>query len=126
MGCTNPNGCTLDAAEMAERMGAWRELSSRALSRQVEGGRITTVYPKDERLLAELRELVAKEAVCCPFLEFTIEEGTDRTIVRLSFPEEARPLVESILAAPAVMHERTRGRPEVVRDHPDRARRIPR
>ena len=97
MECTNPNGCTLDGGEMVERMNAWRAVTSQALSREVRSDRITSVYPPEPDLIDRLKHLVAAEAVCCPFFEFTIQEQPHRTVVELTFPEEARSLVESVM-----------------------------
>ncbi|MDQ4025525.1 MAG: hypothetical protein M3217_08555 [Actinomycetota bacterium] len=97
MGC---NGCTLDNGEMAERVNEWRAVSSRAISREVHAGKITSAYPPDPDLIGRLKALIAAEAVCCSFLEFTIEEQRHQTMVELTFPEEAKALVESVIAAP--------------------------
>ena len=99
MECTNPNGCTLESDELVTRIAEWREVSAQALSRKVEPARITSVYPPDPQLLKRLEDLIAAEAECCAFLEFTIQAGTDQTIVQLSFPEEARPLIEAVMAS---------------------------
>lgn len=101
MECTNPSGCTLDSGDMVERVNAWRAVSSQAICRHVHPDRITSVYPSDPELVSELKDLIAAEAVCCSFLKFRIEEGRTQTVVDLSFPEAARSLVESVIAARA-------------------------
>lgn len=87
----------MQANEMVERVGEWRELAGQALSRTVCDDRITTIYPSDERLLQTLRQLIAAEADCCTFLKFTVSEGPVKTVVELAFPPEARPLIESMM-----------------------------
>ncbi|HEV3471876.1 MAG TPA: hypothetical protein VG408_01545 [Actinomycetota bacterium] len=99
MNCTNPNGCTLEATEMVERIAAWREISSKAISRDVAPDRITSVYPSDPDIVRRLRALIEAEAECCTFLRFTIEERSAETTVQLSFPEDARPLIEAVMSA---------------------------
>ena len=101
MKCTNPSGCALDSGEMIERVKAWRAVSSRALAREVYSDRITSIYPSDPALIGQLKDLIAAEAICCSFLKFSMKEEAGETIVELSFPEEARPVVESVIAAPA-------------------------
>ncbi len=101
MECTNPNGCSLDSSEMVERVTAWREVSSYAISREVHSDRITSVYPSDPELNGRLKELIAAEAICCSFLKFNVQERDDQTVVELTFPKEARSLVESVIALPA-------------------------
>ena len=100
MECTNPGGCTLTSAEMVERINAWRSVSSRAISREVHGERITSIYPPDPDVIRQLKDLIAAEAICCSFLKFDLQEHAHQTVVELTFPEEARPLVESVMALP--------------------------
>lgn len=102
MECTNPNGCTLDGADMIERVNAWRAVSAQAVSREVHRDRIRSVYPPDPELTAALKDLIAAEAICCSFLNFTLQEEAERTVVELTFPPEARSLVEGAIALPAV------------------------
>ena len=96
--CTNSVSCALNPSEMGERLSAWRAVSSRAVSRENDAGRITSVYPSDPDVTTQLKELIAAEALCCSFLNFEVEERDGHTVVELTFPEEARPLVESVLA----------------------------
>lgn len=100
MQCTNPTGCTLDQNEMATRIAAWRELSARAISRRVQGTRMTSTYPSDPHLVRRLRDLISAEADCCAFLAFTVDEGPRETVVELDFPEEARALLEMVIPPP--------------------------
>ena len=100
MECTNPNGCTLESSELIERIAEWREVSSQAISRRVEAERITSTYPPDPDLLERLQDLIAAEAECCAFLDFTIQEGERQTVVELAFPADARPLIEAVMAPP--------------------------
>ncbi len=75
-------------------MEAWRQVVSRATSHDIHYGRvvatypIVATYPKDARLLDRLHELIAAEAECCPFLEFTVEERPDSVLTELRLPEE--------------------------------------
>lgn len=94
-------GCTLSGDELAERVRAWREVSSRSVSRRVEGDRISSVYPSDPELVHRLRDLIDAEAECCSFLSFTVTEGPVETIVDLTFPPDARALVEGVFSAPS-------------------------
>lgn len=97
---SNGASCSLNAVDLEERKKAWREVSSRAISREVADGRITSVYPSDPHLLQTVKGLIAAEATCCSFLSFTVQEEEDRTIVELAFPESARSLVEGAIASP--------------------------
>lgn len=101
MECTDPNGCTLDSGEMVERVNAWRDVSSKAIARKIESTKITSEYPPEPLLVQRLKDLIAAEAVCCSFLKFDLREERDRTVVELEFPEDARALVESVMALPS-------------------------
>jgi hypothetical protein len=79
--------CSLSGPELVERIGEWAQVTSRATSRRVEGGRITSTYPRDEQLLERLRALIAAEAECCSFMQFSVEEQPDQVVVELRVPE---------------------------------------
>jgi len=83
-----PLACSLDGAELLDRIEAWREVVQRATSRAVEGDRVVAVYPNDAQLLGRLRELIAAEAECCSFLRFNLEETPDAILTELRLPEE--------------------------------------
>ena len=101
MECTNSGGCTLNGAEMIERVDAWRLVSSQAISREIHSERVTSIYPPDPDVTRQLKHLIAAEAICCSFLKFDLQEEEGRTVVELTFPEEARSVVESVIAMPA-------------------------
>jgi hypothetical protein len=101
MGGTSQACCSLGGDELVERVQAWRDVSSRAIARDVHANRVSSVYPSEPGLVQRLRALIAAESECCAFLGFTIEEGPTETIVELAFPPEARALVERVVPAPA-------------------------
>lgn len=104
MECANPNACTLDSTKLVQRIADWREVSSRAIARTVEDERIIATYPPDPHLLQQLRNLIAAEAECCAFLNFTIHEQETQTVVELVFPPEAQSLVDQVIAASVSPH----------------------
>jgi hypothetical protein len=79
--------CSLDAAELLDRVEAWREVVARATSHGVDDGRVVAVYPKDTQLSGRLRELVAAEAECCSFLRFDVQETPDAIVTEVRLPE---------------------------------------
>jgi hypothetical protein len=83
-----PLECRLDAADLVDRIEAWREVVQRATSRGLEGDCVVAVYPKDAQLLGRLRELIAAEAECCSFLHFSLEETPDTILTELRLPED--------------------------------------
>jgi hypothetical protein len=82
-----PLACTLEAAELGDRLRAWSEVLPRASTRRTEDGRVVATYPKDAELLSRLRELIAAEANCCSFLDFRLEERPDAIVVELRLPD---------------------------------------
>jgi hypothetical protein len=79
--------CTLEESELVERVEAWQQVVSHATGQEVEDDRVVTTYPQDARLLDRLRELIAAEAECCPFLEFSVDERRDSIVTELRFAE---------------------------------------
>ena len=80
--------CSLDGPELVERMEQWTQLASRATSRRVEKTRVVSTYPRSEDLLQQLRGLIAAEAECCSFMQFTIDEHEDEFEVELRVPDD--------------------------------------
>jgi hypothetical protein len=80
--------CSLSSPELAERIREWGEVASRATSRHVDKGRIVSTYPLDSQLLLQLRRLIEAEAECCPFMQFSVEEGPDQVEVELRVPDD--------------------------------------
>ena len=80
--------CTLSESELADRIQEWAQVTSRATSRRVESGRIVSTYPPDDDLLQQVRELIAAEAECCTFMQFTLKEKQDGFEVQLRVPDD--------------------------------------
>jgi hypothetical protein len=96
-----PVACSLSAAALDERRARWQALGERALveaGQRVDGAR--QVYRADAGVEQELRELVALEAECCPFLEFEVSVGDGRVVLDVRGPEAAASLVESFVMPP--------------------------
>ena len=88
--------CSLSGAEFGARAAEWARVTSRAIDRRVEDGRIVSTYPRDPSLLEQIRKLIAAEAECCPFMQFGVEEGADHVTVELNVPDG---MAEQIVAA---------------------------
>lgn len=80
--------CSLSGPDLVERMAEWGRVASQATTRHVEPGRIVSTYPPDQRLLQQLRKLIAAEADCCSFMHFDVDEGPDEVVVDLRVPED--------------------------------------
>jgi MerR family transcriptional regulator, copper efflux regulator len=89
-----PIACSLDASQMAERTERWQALAEHALisAEQTEGG-VRQCYRGGVAIEAELRELVALEAECCPFLDLRVERAEAELRLEISGPPEAADIV---------------------------------
>lgn len=82
-----PLVCSLSGPELIDRVTEWQQVSSQALSRKIESGRVISTFPADAQLLQQLRRLIAAEAECCSFMRFQITEEPDQLTVELRVPE---------------------------------------
>ena len=89
-----PIACSLGADELADRADRWRELAERGLisTSETEGGALQR-YRRDEVVERELRELIALEAECCPFLELRLGRQGDELLLEVSGPPGTEELV---------------------------------
>jgi hypothetical protein len=94
-----PDGatCSLSPAGLSDRRGAWRSLTTQALNRSVEPGRVLSTYPKRAEIAQGLAEVVEAEKECCPFLEFDIREGDSVIEVELRYPPGFATMLASVL-----------------------------
>lgn len=89
--------CSLSGPELLERIKEWREVASRATSRQIQGDRIVATYPPDRQLVQQLHGLIAAEAECCSFMRFEVHEGPDQVVVELQVPEDMSEVLATML-----------------------------
>ena len=91
--------CSLDAKQLAERKERWHALGEHALisaERTDEG--VRQRYRGGAAVEAELRDLVALEAECCPFLDLRLERVDAETWLEISGPPEAEEIVAEFSA----------------------------
>lgn len=90
--------CSLEARELIERIEAWQQVVSHATGHEVEDDRVVTTYPQNAQLLDRLRGLIAAEAECCSFLDFSVHERRGSIVTELRFGKETpAPLRSRIL-----------------------------
>ena len=89
--------CTLTSAELRARRAHIGAIADRALrSRErVPGGARFVFDPAAE---AALRELVALEAECCPFLTLDLRPAGDALELTVTAPSEAAPVIAELFA----------------------------
>lgn len=81
--------CTLSSADFQLRLAAIAELNSKSLrSVKREDLRLQLVY--DGRARQEVEDMINRERVCCPFLNFEIQERGSEILVLVGSPDEAR------------------------------------
>jgi MerR family copper efflux transcriptional regulator len=87
-----PIACSLSAAEQGER----RETTRRLVAAALLGARVTERGASLRFAGASapaLRELIAAESECCPFLRFDLRERGEELLLDVEGPEGARPIV---------------------------------
>ena len=93
-----PSACSLAPEGLDGRLAEIRALARRALlSADREGLALRLVYRPDAR--AEIADLVAREAQCCGFLGFRVEEERDRLFVTVTAPGHAEAAARELFDA---------------------------
>jgi len=84
---------------LRERRAVIDQIAGAALrSRErIPGGARLMFTGSDDTELA-LRDLIAAEADCCPFLRFDLERGDDELRLDVTGPEEAQPMLAELFA----------------------------
>ena len=86
--------CTLDAADINERIEEWRVVTASSMSFEpIDGGRRFT-FPRD-REIADIARLAAAEQTCCSFFEFNIGVTTEAITLDVTGPEVAQELIDT-------------------------------
>lgn len=81
--------CTLNPAEMPDRVARWRALFGKVMSHSEASGSAVFVFPQDPSVARELAELVKLERVCCAHVSWELEQTSDALIVTLSAESSA-------------------------------------
>ena len=92
-----PIACTLDAAQMEARGEEIRALGRAAVT-GFEGGekRVTLRFRSDPAICERLATIVAAEAKCCAFLDFTLADDEDATVLTIDAPEGGEPMMHEL------------------------------
>jgi hypothetical protein len=95
-----PIACSLDAGQLAERKQRWRALGEHALiSTERTDEVVRQRYRGGAAIEAELRDLVALEAECCPFLDLQVERVDAETWLEISGPPEAAQVIDELVSS---------------------------
>jgi len=93
-----PIACTLPAADYAARTQATRELARRARSREPIPDGIRVTFAANGDTERRLREFIAAEARCCPFLRMDLRAADDAVVLDVMGPAEAESIIAELFA----------------------------
>jgi hypothetical protein len=89
--------CSLSPDERAERGRELRELARRALARRERReGSVVLTYRAAPEVETALRDVIRREAECCPFLDFALAPGDGELSLRVSAPAGAEAMLDLI------------------------------
>lgn len=95
-----PMACSLTASYMEARLHELRSFGETSLldsSADAQGVRLR--FRGGPAVAARLREVIAAEEECCPFLSFELEEGRDEIVLTIRAPEEGRQIADLLAAS---------------------------
>ena len=94
---TPPVACTLPANEHVERVTLIGDINASHLRRYDREG-LTLHLTYAATATPRLRELVARERLCCAFLSFDLTEGADVTVLQIKVPDAEASAVDSLFS----------------------------
>jgi hypothetical protein len=94
-----PIACTLTSAQLRARRAATAELARRSLRsrRTIDGGALLH-FAADPGTEPALRDVVAAEAQCCPFLDLRLRRAGDTIELSVTGPDAAQPVIAALFA----------------------------
>lgn len=94
---TPPVACTLPANEHVERVTLIGDINASHLRRCDRAG-LTLRLTYAAIATPRLRELVARERLCCAFLRFDLTEGVDVTVLQINAPDAEASAVDALFS----------------------------
>jgi hypothetical protein len=90
-----PIACSLGPDQLSGRADAWRQLAERALieAKRSEAAAVQR-YRREVGVETKLRELVRREAECCPFLDFELADEGDALVLTITGPADAAAVID--------------------------------
>ena len=94
-----PIACSLSAQDYRRRTDDIREIARRALrsTRPIDGG-VQLTFADAGGARSRLEDLVAAEAVCCPFLTLDLRQSGEDLVLDVTGPEEAQPVIAEVFS----------------------------
>jgi hypothetical protein len=95
-----PLACSLETSALEQRLAAISELGEESLlGSTVERDRRVLRFRADRGARERLREIVAAESKCCPFLDLSLSEEDGEILLSIAAPKEAEAVAEGLAAA---------------------------
>jgi hypothetical protein len=95
-----PTTCSLDAAELEQRLAAIAAIGADSLiARSVEGERHLLRFRSNAATRRRLEGIVAAEGKCCSFLDLSLSERGEELVLSIAAPQDAQGLAEGLAAA---------------------------
>ena len=91
-----PIACTLEAADVPDRVEAWKELLAEATGREEIDGGVQVRFRPGPDLAARVASLAAAEQTCCSFFDFRLRIGSDALELEVRAPADAAPVVAAL------------------------------
>jgi hypothetical protein len=96
---TEQIACSLNASQAAERAEHTAALAARALRAREDLARGERLrFEAGSDIETALREVIAAEGECCPFLGMELRRGHDELVLEITGPPEARPIISALFA----------------------------
>lgn len=95
-----PIACSLGAGELRQRLNEIAAIGADSLiERSADGDRHLLRFRPTEETRRRLEEIVAAEAKCCSFLNFSLECRGDVLVLAISAPEDGQQIADEMAAA---------------------------
>ena len=91
-----PIACSLEAADVPDRVDAWRALLTEAIDRSAIDGGVRVRFPAGQELAARVAALAVAEQTCCSFFDFRLRIGSDALELEVRAPADAAPVVDAL------------------------------
>ena len=94
-----PVACSLGAAELEQRAATIGAVGASLTSHGVEDGHHSLRFRATPQTRRHLKEIVAAEAECCPFLDLSLTEEDSELILSIAAPEAGQATADGLAAA---------------------------
>jgi hypothetical protein len=96
----DPVACSLDAADLEQRLAAIAAVGADSLiAHEVRGGRHLLRFRGDGATQRRLEEIVAAEAQCCAFLDLSLSDEDGELLLAIVAPDDAQAVADGLAAA---------------------------